>query len=82
MFQSPTNTPENKESLETPIVNTVITEFPLAFTNIAQYQHQDTLLKPIIEQLERGIKSEKYVLSKRILCHKIGNGKELRDNRP
>ena len=71
MFQSPTNTLESKESLETPVVNTVITEFPLAFTNIAQYQQQDPLLKPIIEQLEQGIKSEKYVLSKRILCHGI-----------
>ena len=67
IFQSPTNTLESKESLETPVVNTVITEFPLAFINIAQYQQQDPLLKPIIEQLEQGIKSEKYVLSKRIL---------------
>ena len=78
MFQSPTNTPESNENLATPIVNTVITEFPLAFTNITQYQQQDPLLKPIIEQLKEGIKSDKYVLSKRILCHRIANGKELR----
>ena len=43
-----------------------------------RYQQQDPLLKPIIEQLEEGIKSDKYVLSKRILCHRIANGKELR----
>ena len=78
MFQSPTKTPENKENPETAFANTVITEFPLAFTNIALYQLQDPLLKPIIEQLTQNIKSEKYVLSKNVLCLKIRNGKELR----
>ena len=78
MFQSPTNTPGNKENPETALTNAVITEFPLAFTNIALYQQQDPFLKPIIEQLAQGIKSEKYVLSKSVLCHKIRNGKELR----
>ena len=41
-------------SRETPIINTLITEFPLAFTDLAQYQLQDPRLSPIIEQLEKG----------------------------
>ena len=78
MFQPTSKTPENKESRETPIINTLITKFPLAFTDIAQYQQQDPLLRPIIEQLDKGNKSEKYILSKRVLCYRIANGKYLR----
>ena len=78
MFQPPNKTSESKESRETPIINTLITEFPLAFTNIAQYQQQDPHLKTIIEQLDKGNKSEKYILSKRVLCYRIANGKSLR----
>ena len=44
MFQSPTKTPESKENPETALANAVITEFPLAFTNIALYQQQDLSL--------------------------------------
>ena len=78
MFYTPSKTSENKESRETPFINTLITEFPLAFTDIAQYQQQDPLLRPIIEQLDKENKSEKYILSKRVLCYRLTNGKYLR----
>ena len=71
MFQSPTKTSEKVVKPEIASANAVITEFPLAFTNIALYQQQDPLLKPIIEQLTQGIKSEKYVLSKNVLLSLI-----------
>ena len=78
MFQPPNKISENKESGETSIINMLITEFPLAFTDIAQYQQQDPYLNTIIEQLDKGNNSEKYILSKRVLCYKIANGKSLR----
>ena len=78
MFQPPYKISENKESGETSIINTLITEFPLAFTDIAQYQQQDPYLNKIIEQIDKGNNSEKYILSKRVLCYKVANGKSLR----
>ena len=52
----------------------------VSYTHLDVYkrQQQDPVLKPIIEQLTQGIKSEKYVLSKNVLCLKIRDGKELR----
>ena len=40
-----TNTPGNKENPETALANAVITEFPLAFTNIAFYQQQEMCIR-------------------------------------
>ena len=72
------NTRSGEENVETPTVNTLITNFPLAFKDIAYHQQQDPKLCKIIEQIEKGNYSDKYTLSKRVLCFKKANGKLLR----
>ena len=77
MFQLP-NTKSGEDNVETTTVNTLITNFPLAFKDIAYHQQQDPKLCKIIEQIEKGNYSDKYTLSKRVLCFKKANGKLLR----
>ena len=77
MFQLP-NTRSGEDNIETTTVNTLITNFPLAFKDIAYHQQQDPKLCKIIEQTEKGNNSDKYTLSKRVLCFKKANGKLLR----
>ena len=52
--------------------------FPLAFKDIAYHQQQDPKLCKIIEQIGKGNYSDKYTLSKRVLCFRKANGKSLR----
>lgn len=59
-------------------LNTLITDFPLAFTSITEYQRQDPKLKTIIGELEKGNTSPKYVMKKRVLCYKRKNRNDIR----
>ena len=77
MFHLP-NTRPGEDNVETITVSTLITEFPLAFKDIAHHQQQDPKLYKIIEQIEKENYSDKYTLSKRVLCFKKANGKSLR----
>ena len=59
MFQLP-NTRSGEDNIETTTVNTLITNFPLAFKDIAYHQQLDPKLCKIIEQIEKGNNSDKY----------------------
>ena len=58
--------------------NASLTEFPLAFTSIATHQRNDEHLSPIIKSLEDGTPSEKFVLSRNVLCIRNKNNHDLR----
>lgn len=58
--------------------NAILTDFPLAFNSIASHQRLDARLLPIIEDLEKGNSSEKFILSKGVLCCRIKNSSNLR----
>jgi len=45
----------------------VLTEFPLAFQELAQLQREDPTFAGIVAQLEKGDMVDGYILSKRIL---------------
>lgn len=78
MFQVPVQETHTETKLEQNGVNTIITDFPLAFTRISEYQRRDPKLRPIIEELESGKRSDKYILSKDVLCSRNKNNQKLR----
>lgn len=53
---------------ETVPVASVLLQFPLAFTDIAQYQLDDPELGPILRELQAGNPHAPYLLSKGALC--------------
>jgi len=57
----------------------VLTEFPLAFQELAQLQQEDHTLAGIVAQLEKGDMVDGYILSKGILyCrHKERGGRKF-----
>ena len=51
---------------------------PVAFTSITTHQQNDEHLSPIIKSLEDGTPSEKFVLSRNVLCIRNKSNHDLR----
>lgn len=77
-IQPPSHETLARDATECLTVNALTTDFPLGFTDIAQYQQHDPVLNQIINQLKNGNSTKKYVLSKDVLCRSLPNGKSLR----
>lgn len=73
IFQPNNDKNENNETHKKSNTNTLITNFPLAFTDLAQYQNTDPVLGEIIKELKCGTMSEKYILKFRFTMYKTSH---------
>lgn len=60
-----------------PVNCNLITDFPLAFTDIRKHQNEDNELSVIIQNLNSGVEQKPYVMDKGILYCKARNQKHI-----
>lgn len=63
MFHEPSEEPEVDSKC-----NSILLQFPLAFTEVLTYQQQDPELSPVLQELQNGGVHPPFTLSKGVLC--------------